>query len=446
MSATPQDLKAPSIIERDIERALSRRGKALLEAPDLARQVGELEPLEAYFMVKELGLESAVLILLAASEEQLKTFVDLDCWNQDELSVEDLDAWLAPFAAIGPEPLVDAFNNLDEEIQHVFLKDNLLIFERLDKEAPMPGTGRDVPRLETPDGLFVLERASNDEEDREVDVFALIKALYAHDMQLGYRLIMTCMHEFESGSTEDAYQFRQGRLGDLGFPSPEDAATLFQAPSATPSRTGRLFSQEQWEHLPAIYARALGDGSLFSETMKRLTNEEFIAELEREWVSICNASFVAFRESLGSVANARSMLGFVSATLSIGLESLVREQAADKTSDDAAVLEETTKLIQGWTLRDIFRSGFRHLRELRDDTRRILKDPVLAHWATAEDKDGEEYTQERRDRAFLIGIAKERPLLCGEDLVHPKRGRPFKSLGELTEAAAHVGTIQENRS
>ena len=89
MSATPQDLKAPSIIERDIERALSRRGKALLEAPDLARQVGELEPLEAYFMVKELGLESAVLILLAASEEQLKTFVDLDCWNQDELSVED---------------------------------------------------------------------------------------------------------------------------------------------------------------------------------------------------------------------------------------------------------------------------------------------------------------------------------------------------------------------
>ena len=131
-------LKAPSIVERDIERALSRRGKALLEAPDLARQVGELEPLEAYFMVKELGLESAVLILLAASEEQLKTFVDLDCWNQDELSVEDLDAWLAPFAAIGPEPLVDAFNNLDEEIQHVFLKENLLIFERLDKEAPMP--------------------------------------------------------------------------------------------------------------------------------------------------------------------------------------------------------------------------------------------------------------------------------------------------------------------
>ena len=119
MSPTPSNITSTSILERDIERALAKRGKALLDAPDLARQVSELEPLEAYFMVKELGLESAVLILLAASEEQLKTFVDLDCWQNDELSIEDLDAWLAPFAAVGPEPLVDAFLNLDEEVQHV---------------------------------------------------------------------------------------------------------------------------------------------------------------------------------------------------------------------------------------------------------------------------------------------------------------------------------------
>ena len=446
MSPTPSNITSTSILERDIERALAKRGKALLDAPDLARQVSELEPLEAYFMVKELGLESAVLILLAASEEQLKTFVDLDCWQNDELSIEDLDAWLAPFAAVGPEPLVDAFLNLDEEVQHVFLRDNLLIFERLDKEGPMPGTGRDVPRLETPDDLFILERASNEEEDREVDVFALVKALYAHDMQLGYRLVMTCLHEFESGSVEDAYQFRQGRLGDLGFPSPSDAASLLQTPSQTPSRTGRLFSREKWEHLPAIYARVLGEGSLFSDAMKTITDEDFVAELEREWVSICNASFVAFRETPGSVANARSMIVFVSATLSIGLESLLRDQALDHQATSSVLLQEANKFLRGWTLRDIFRAGFRHLKELRDDTRRLLKDPVLSHWATRADKDGDEYSQERRDRAFIIGIAKDRPLLCGEDIVHPKRGRPFKTLLEIQEASNRLGTIRDDRS
>lgn len=446
MTSTPSTLPSASIIERDIERALAKRGKALLDAPDLARQVAELEPLEAYFMVKELGLESAVLILLAASEEQLKTFVDLDCWQNDELSIEDLDAWLAPFAAVGPEPLVDAFLNLDEEIQHIFLRDNLLIFERLDKEGPMPGTGRDVPRLETPDDLFILERASDEEKDREVDLFALVKALYAHDMQLGYRLVMTCLHEFESGSVEDAYRFRQGRLEDLGFPSPADAASLLQAPSSSPSRNGRLFSQERWDHLPAIYARVLGEGSLFGDTMKTVTDEEFVAELEREWVSICNAAFIAFRETPGSVANARSMILFVSATLSLGLESLLRAQGADAHAERSVLLNQASGFLHSWTLRDIFRAGFRHLKELRDDTRRTLKDPVLSHWATAADKDGEEYSQERRDRAFIIGVAKERPLLCGEDIVRPNRGRPFSTLHEIAQAAERLGTIREEQS
>ena len=446
MNSKTSTLETTSIIERDIERALAKRGKALLEAPDLAKQVADLEPLEAYFMVKELGLESAVLILLAASEEQLKAFVDLDCWTNDVISIDDLDAWLAPFAAIGPEPLVDAFLNLDEEIQHVFLRDNLLIFERLDKEGPMPGTGRDVPRLETPDDLFVLERASEDERDREVDVFALVKALYAHDMQLGYRLIMTCLHEFESGSVEDAFHFRQGRLADLGFPTPSDAASLLQAPSQTPSRTGRLFSREPWGHLPAIYARALSEGTLFANAMKRIQDEDFIAELEREWVAICNASFVAFRETPGSVAVARSMMNFVSSTLSLGLESMIRNHQPNKVEADADVLSSALMFVQNWTLRDVFRAGFSHLKELQTDTRRVLEDPVFSHWATQPDKDGDEYTQERRERAFVIGLAKARPLLCGEDAIHPKRGRPFGTLAEVHQAAAQLAEIRDNHS
>ena len=129
------------------------------------------------------------------------------------------------------------------------------------------------------------------------------------------------------------------------------------------------------------------------------------------------------------------------------IESLLSARAGRRQSQRRyCSSQETAQLIQSWTLRDIFRSGFRHLNELRDDTRRLLKDPVLAHWATAEDKDGEEYSQERRDRAFLIGIAKERPLLCGEDIVHPKRGRPFKTLNEITQAAERLGTIQQSQS
>ena len=102
--------------------------------------------------------------------------------------------------------------------------------------------------------------------------------------------------------------------------------------------------------------------------------------------------------------------------------------------------------MQQWTLRDVFRAGFTHLKELQTDTRRVLEDPVFSHWATQPDKDGDEYTQERRERAFVIGLAKARPLLCGEDAIHPKRGRPFGTLAEVHQAAAQLAEIRDNHS
>src|SRR5437867_3755631 len=92
----------------ELSRALSRRGKRMLEAADLSDQVQALEPLEAYFIVKELGVGDAAPILLHATFEQLKTFIDLDCWSGDRPNLQEIDAWLAVFAAEGFEALARA--------------------------------------------------------------------------------------------------------------------------------------------------------------------------------------------------------------------------------------------------------------------------------------------------------------------------------------------------
>ncbi len=68
-----------------------------------------LEPLEAYFIVKEVGLESALPILKAATPEQLQAFVDLDCWVNSTPDAIELDGWLSAFASEGPEALASAF-------------------------------------------------------------------------------------------------------------------------------------------------------------------------------------------------------------------------------------------------------------------------------------------------------------------------------------------------
>ena len=59
MSDTP--VVTLSRFQADLSRALSRRGKRLLVAADLQQQVANLEPLEAYFIVKELGVDDKVV-------------------------------------------------------------------------------------------------------------------------------------------------------------------------------------------------------------------------------------------------------------------------------------------------------------------------------------------------------------------------------------------------
>ena len=63
----------------DLARSLTRRGERLLAATDLAEEVAALEPLEAYYIVRELGLDQALPILRELSHEQLQACLDLDC-------------------------------------------------------------------------------------------------------------------------------------------------------------------------------------------------------------------------------------------------------------------------------------------------------------------------------------------------------------------------------
>lgn len=55
----------------DLTRALTRRGERLLAANDLAGEVAALEPLETYYIVREIGLEPALPVLRHRQRRQL---------------------------------------------------------------------------------------------------------------------------------------------------------------------------------------------------------------------------------------------------------------------------------------------------------------------------------------------------------------------------------------
>jgi len=421
-------------------RALALRGRDLLVAKDLATLVPALAPLEAYFIVKELGVGDAVPILLHATSEQLQAFVDLDCWAEGRPDAVELDAWLAPFAAEGPDELAHVFNALDEEQQILFLGDSLDVYDLRAEEDPE--TEPDKPRLTTPDGFFVIV-PKVDQDSREVDLFMLIRSLYRASLEQAFRLLMAVKWEGGADTEERALHFRTGRLQDLGFPEPADAARLFTPPPKKRRRPDRPRPRaDEPSTLPALYAAPLREGSLLSRALFCIVDAEETTRLERELIMLINTAVVGYGESPRHVEHVAEIAARVRDSLCLGLEALLRD-VADEPVDlgsDAAV-KGAAALLGEHSLVDIFRAAFREVAAVQVVARSLVADPVVTSWLERPAREGDDYSAERRDRAFLHALLAPRPLLSGFDAVRPEKVRAFASLSELAAARARLEAI-----
>lgn len=415
----------------DLARSLSRRADKLIEAPNLAEQVQSLDPLEAYFIVKEVGLESALPILRAATPEQLQTFVDLDCWDGDTPDISEIGVWLAAFADEGFEPLAAAFLSLDEELQVWFLKETLVVWE-LAAEESIPDADREYRRFNTPDGYFSVD--GKPDKDSEFDPLTLIDALYRHDVQGAYQLLVATRWELESTLSEEAHRFRAGRVEDLGFPPRDEAFVLFTPPPAKP-RAPVVAAHPAVATLPALYAAPLLDKSLLALAIGTLDDEALIGQLERDFLSLVNLAIVAYDESPRDVTHVAETAETVRDTVSLGLESL------KPGSDDAA-----GALLGTWSLVDLYRQGHQQLVPLQKRAGTAANDPVFKVWLDKPSDEREDYEQDRADREFVQTLLRTPPRLAGETTVGSSKPRAFATLDDIKQATDRLTAIIERVS
>jgi hypothetical protein len=421
---------ALSRFQRDLAHAIQRRGKALLTSPALAGEVLTMSPLEAYFVVKELGVADAVPILLHATCEQLQAMVDFDCWQQSgEPSMADLDAWLGPFAAEGPEALCRAFFSLDPELQTLFLGQDLSIFDA--RSEAVPDAGKNSRQLNTPDGYFVLQSPIS--TDRDVDPFFLIDALYRYDLHEAYRLLTAAKWDLASEITEQAFHFREARLEDLGFPRRAEALALFSPPpSQPPLRSPRIRRPAASVTLPALYARCLGDQSLLVQALHLISDAEVLTSIEQDLVHLINAAVIAYGEGAHDITHLVDIAERVRDCLSLGLECL---------QNDAPSAGGAAALLNDWPLKDIFRHGHVPVARLAQDARDLWSDPIARAWLER-GQDSSTPDSERLDRAFVRALVRHPPLLSGYDVGQPESARAFRSRQEVAEAEQRLETIQ----
>lgn len=429
---TDNKIVALTPFRADLTRSLCRRGERILAATDLAGEVAALEPLEAYYIVRELGLDQALPILLELSEEQLETCVDLDCWNRYDFAVDSLDEWLTAFALAGPEALARAFFSLDYVVQLLFLAQTVTVYDPDTDLVPEEGNDKDTPRAATPDGFYLLD--VKDDVGLKTHPFTLLDALYQYDPSASHRLLSDSRVDLPTQIEEEALRFRNGRMQDIGFVPPEEAAVLFSRPAIRqPLPRPQKPIDSTLTRLPSVYAGPLIATSLLQQALSLITDKERLSGLEQEIVWAINSAIIAYGEHARDIKQIIDIAERVRDTISLGMESLLAQKENCLLDSTAA---NASDLLEVWCITDLFRHGFAATLGLQLEARQFLDKPQFRAWYNLAETNQSDEPGDRLERAFVAALLGRHPLCSGFNPAHTEEVKAFACLTDID--AAHV--------
>lgn len=439
---TENNIIALTPFRADLTRALTRRGERLLASTDLAGEVAALDPLEAYYIVREIGLDQSLPILLQLSPEQLETSIDLDCWNRYDFDAENLDEWLKAFSLAGPEELAKAYFSLNYAVQLLFLTQTVTVYDPDTDHVPPEEDEEETIRAMTPDGFYLLELKN--EFELSIHPFTLLDAMYQFDSSATHQLLSQIRVDLESQIEEEALRFRNGRLEDIGFVAPDEAAVLFSKPARQPLPRPHKPIDEALTRVPSLYAVPFIETTLLQQALSRITDQEFLSRLEQEIVWAINSAIIAYGEKTKDTAQITDIAERVRDTISLGLEWLVMEQEAGLAPDIAVVAARAAELLDIWCIIDLFRHGVAATLSLQKEARLALRDPGFDEWyhlSETSQSEEEDESGGQLDRAFVAALLGRHPLRGGVDPARPERVKAFASLDEKKDAESRLQQI-----
>ena len=203
------------------ELAPKERLEALVSAPVAKELVQSIPADELYSTIAEVGLADATELVHLASSEQFQAFLDLGAWSKDRIEARRAITWLRAARVDDPHEFLAKVRALDVELLELVLLSATAVHDR---EAE-PDFHPEGVAVETPDGKYLVEFTV---EGAELSTMrALVSGLIAEDPFHASRLFEAIRWELPSEIEETAYQLRQARLGDLGFPTLEEASAVF---------------------------------------------------------------------------------------------------------------------------------------------------------------------------------------------------------------------------
>ena len=236
------------------------RLRQLMASPHLATIVPLLPPSELWLTVAEVGKNDALIVMEYATSEQWQLLFDLQAWNKDEFNPKPAIEWLETMLDIDAKRASHWVRELNPEFV-VLLIDTLITVNKRDNKEDDPSADDSLWPSELPawslDNNYYIQGKTE-----EYDGLArkLLRQLADDDLGYFHHLCDTVLDILPIEQAETTYEIRARRLAEEGFPTHEDAMSIYQPLSISalktlpkrPEQTRDGIAKEVVPHFPLV--------------------------------------------------------------------------------------------------------------------------------------------------------------------------------------------------
>ncbi len=215
--------------------------------------VQDLAAEELYLMMRDIGEHDAYALLEHSSDEQLRAIQDLDIWTGNSVQLPRWFEWMDRALAVGQRTALRFIENTEDELlQLLMLGDVAVHTNDLDlNEVP-----DELDIIAAPDGMFIFTAPNGSDIAQRLP--HLLKLMWAQDMDRMRAICQAARFELKSPLEEQMLHFRNARLSELGFPSPDESLDIFRYVSPTATRASIQRDMTLLERPPLASAPSLG--------------------------------------------------------------------------------------------------------------------------------------------------------------------------------------------
>lgn len=242
------------------------KGELLLRAAQPAALVRKLSQEEFYLISKEMDVQERSEIVRYANLAQLHFISDLECWDKDRINPQNFVTWLETLREAEGRQLADWLIRGDYAMVVAGFSKVIQVL-KTEREYAMDELMGDKPYFTLDENYFIT--VTNENYDTIKRAF---ETLFETHRGRYVSILEGVLSEVEDQMEDEAYEGRERRLSERGFPDPESAFIIYRPMSEAEFESFPLkaavtapvnLEGEDWRANPPNYLAAFAKDRLF---------------------------------------------------------------------------------------------------------------------------------------------------------------------------------------